>query len=137
MEPMRSFFTFGWDWRNSNRGVQIALGAVFGKAAHQFVRDVGRRGDFAAIQIDRQRDVALVRQLRGLVLHPIVKPPPFVNDDQRRKWSFAGRRVEDSLHSFVAAFVGDGLAVGGEGQDGKQDNEHQQADSLHGFRPFS
>ena len=42
--------------------VKIALGAVFRHAAHDFVRLVRGGGDFAAIKIDGQRYVTLVRQ---------------------------------------------------------------------------
>src|SRR5215469_2454347 len=42
--------------------VEIPLGAVFRHAAHDFVRLVRGGGDFAAIKIDGQRDVTLVRQ---------------------------------------------------------------------------
>jgi len=48
-------------------------------------------------------------QLRGLLFHPIVEPPEFVNDYQRGEWTFAARRVENALHCFVAALVRDGL----------------------------
>jgi hypothetical protein len=37
-----------------------------------------------------------------------------MNHDDCGKWAFAGGRVQNTLHGFIAAFVGDGFAVGGE-----------------------
>ena len=101
-------------------GVKVAFGAVFGDSAHDFVRHVGSGRNFAAIEIDGERDVSLVGEFRSLVFHPIVQTPPFVDDDQRGERAFSCGRVENTLHGFVAAFVGDGLAVGGEGGGGEQ-----------------
>ena len=117
---MRSFFTLGCDAEKVECSVKIAFGAVFGNSAHDFVGHVGSGRDLAAIEIDGERDIALISELRRLVLHPVVQSPPFVNDDQRRERAFACGRVKNSLHSFVAAFVGDGLALGGEGGGGEQ-----------------
>jgi hypothetical protein len=78
MAPMRSFFTSGCDARKVEGRVQVAFGAVFGDAAHEFVRHIRRGGDFAAIEIDAERDVALLGELRGLLFHPVVQSPPFV-----------------------------------------------------------
>ena len=49
----------GLRFRNSNGGVKVAFGAVFGHAAHDLVGLIGRGRHFSAIEIDRQRDVAL------------------------------------------------------------------------------
>jgi hypothetical protein len=39
---------------------EVASGAVFGKAAHEFMHLSEFAGDFAAIEIDGERDVVLV-----------------------------------------------------------------------------
>ena len=104
-------------------GVKIAFGAVFGNAAHDFVSHVGSSRDFAAIEIDGERDVSLVSEFRSLIFHPVVQSPPFVDDDQRGERAFSCGRVKNTLHGFVAAFVGDGLAVGSEGGGGEQNDE--------------
>ncbi len=55
-------------------GAQITDSPVFGQAAHQFVRQIRIIGDFAAIQIDRQRNVSLIGKLRSLLFHQSFNP---------------------------------------------------------------
>src|ERR1700733_12963138 len=113
--------------------MQVALGTIFRYATHDFVRHVGRGGDLAAIEINRKRFIALVGEFGGLVFHPVVQSPPFVDDDQRRKRALAGRSVEHALHGFVAAFVGDGFAVGGEGGECEKQQQEYCSSVLHDF----
>jgi hypothetical protein len=40
--------------------------------------------NFAAIEIDGERNVSFGCISGGLVLDPVIQPPPLVNDDQRR-----------------------------------------------------
>src|SRR4029077_775196 len=45
------------------RGVQVALGAVFGNSTHDLVSFIGRGGDLAAIEVDCERHISLIGQL--------------------------------------------------------------------------
>ena len=49
-----------------------------------------------------------------------------MNHDERGERSLGRWRVEDSLHGFVAALVGDSLAVGSECGKGEENSENQQ-----------
>ena len=70
---------------------------------------------FAAIEIDRQRHISLVREFGRLVFDPIIQAPPFVDHHERRKLSMrAVRRVQNCLYGFVTAFITDVLAGRGE-----------------------
>jgi len=111
--------------------VQIASRAVFPNAAHDFMGFVGGSGNFSPIEINRQRRVTSVGQLRGLLLDPIIQSPIFVDDQQRRKRAFTLGSVQDPLHGFIAALVGNSLAAGGESGDG-QCKKKYQARKFHG-----
>src|SRR5581483_9917804 len=65
---------------------------------------------FPAIQINRERDVALVSQLRRLFLHPIIQAPPLMNDDESRERPLARWRVQHAGDGFVAALYETDLA---------------------------
>ncbi len=117
--------------------MEIAFGAVFRDSSHDFVRHVGRGGNFAAIKVDGKGYVSLVRKLRRLVFHPIIEAPPFVNYEQARKGAFPRRREENALDSFVAALVGDGFAVSGEGTDREQQNCGDCEEFMHGWAILS
>ena len=93
---------------------------------------VGRGGNFAPIEIDSERDIALVGKFRCLLLDPIVQSPPFVNHDDRGEWAFALGSVENSLHGFVATLVRDGFAIGGEGGHGKRKCGDSDNKEFHG-----
>jgi hypothetical protein len=128
---MRFWLHVGLRGEKFESRVQVAFGAVFRDAAHNFVSHVGSGGDLAAIEIDRQGHVTLVGQLRGLFFHPVIEAPPFVNHNECGERPFARRRVEHALHGFVAAFVGDSLAVGGECGNCEEDGEDQQSGFFH------
>jgi hypothetical protein len=57
-----------------DRGVKVALAAVFRDAAHECVRHVGPGSHFATIAIDGERGVALVGQVRGLLFPESFSP---------------------------------------------------------------
>jgi len=109
---------------------QVTGSPVFGQAPHQFVSQVWIVGDLAAIQIDRQRDVALAGELFGLLLHPVVQSPPLVDHDERWKRPFAGRSVENSVDGVVAGFVGNSLAIDGEGRKRQRERQNQREEKT-------
>jgi len=113
--------------------VQIASRAVFPNAAHDFMGFVGGSGNFSPIEINRQRRVTSVGQLRGLLLDPIIQSPIFVDDQQRRKRAFTLGSVQDPLHGFIAALVGNSLAAGGESGDGHAKKSTRHASFMVSF----
>ena len=129
--PMRSFFTLGCDCRNSKAACRSRLARSSGTPRMISCASSGVVATFAAIEIDGQRHVALVGQLRGLLFHPVVQSPPFVNDDERGKRAFARGRVENALARFRRRFCRRRLAFGGEGG-----NAGQQQDSKRCKRIF-
>ena len=57
------FFNVWLRLQKIKRGFQVTISAVIGNAAHEFMRHFRRGRNFAAIQINRQRFIALVGQL--------------------------------------------------------------------------
>ena len=49
-----------------------------------------------------------------------------MDHDERGKRAFARRRVENALNGFIAALVGDGLAVGGEASEAANKNGQRE-----------
>ena len=94
--------------------MQITGSAIFRDASHQLVRLLWRGGHFPTIEIDGQSRVALIRQFGGLLLDPVIKSPPFMDDYEPRKGTFARGYVKHALHRFIPALVRNVLAVGGE-----------------------
>src|SRR6266496_1802395 len=74
------------------RSLQIACSALTRYATHELMGLIRSGGYFSAIEIDRESHITLVGQLRRLLFHPSVQPPPLMNNDERRKRSFAFRR---------------------------------------------
>jgi len=117
IEPIRSFFTFDSDFRNSTAGVQIASRAVFRTAPMISWASVGAVATFP----DRDQSPASrnpVGQLRGLLLDPIISPQYSWMTTAPEK-AFTLGSVQDPLHGFIAALVGNSLAASGESGDGE------------------
>jgi len=75
MAPMRSFLTLGLGLEKFKSGAQVALGAVVGHSAHEFVRHV-RAWWQPCRDINRwPAPVALVGQFRSLIFDPVVSIP--------------------------------------------------------------
>ena len=116
--------------------MQIALGTVFGHAAHDFMRLLRCGRDLSTIQIDGQRRITLVRQLRCLLFDPVVEPPPFVDHDNSGERPLACRRVKHRLDGFIATLIGDAFAVCGESGNGKQNRKQQNHCPSHHEPPL-
>jgi hypothetical protein len=86
---------------------------------------------FAAVEINGERSIPLVGKLGGLFLDLIVEAPILVNYDDAGVRTFAGGCVEEAVYGFISAFVGDGLAVGGEAGDSEKKKDDQQGDHSH------
>jgi hypothetical protein len=72
---------------------QVTERPVFRHAPHQFMSQVWIVSDFAAIQINRQRNVTLIGKLRGRLLDPVVPSPILMNYDERWQRTFAAGSV--------------------------------------------
>ena len=121
--PMRSLFTLGRGGEELKGRAQVAPGAVFRQTTRQFMGHLRVLGDLAAIETDGQRDISLAGEFRRLLFHPVAEPPPFVNDDDRGKGAVSPGSVENTLHRFIAALIGNRPAVGGERTE---DSPHHQ-----------
>jgi len=105
---------------------QVARSAVFGDTPHQFVRQVRRGSDLAAIKVHGERDIALVGEFGGLLFYPVIQSPPFVDHDEGRERALSGRCVQHAGHGIVAGFVGDRFTVGGQGGEGNEEKQREQ-----------
>src|ERR1019366_7076882 len=105
---------------------EVLGSAVFRYSARQLVSLLGRGSDLAAIEINGKSHVALVGEFRCLLFHPVAQAPPFMDDHDPRKGPFALGSVENSLHGFVPAFVGNLFGGGGKRGDGEEKCESQR-----------
>lgn len=99
--------------------MQIALGSVFGNAAHDLVPFIRRLRHLAAIEVDGESNLALIRKLGCLFLHPVVQSPIFMNQDDRGEWTVSRWGLEKALDGFIVALVGDSFTVGCSGDGGE------------------
>ena len=88
-------------------------------------------GDVAAIEVNRQHHISLVRKLRRLFLDPVVESIPFVDRHQRRKWTFSFGHVENAFYGFVAALIGDVFGGGGKCGGNEQKDDREDDKLLH------
>lgn len=113
------------------RGYQVADAAILRDAAHELVGGLRISGDFATVEINRERDVALAGEKRCLLFDPVVQSPPFMNDNDCGMDSGRGRKVQQSVDGFVSAGKRDicGLSDGGNWH-GESEAEKQD-ETLH------
>src|SRR5262249_5190723 len=75
---------------------------------------------------------ALLRERSGLVLHPVVQPPPLLDHDHGRERALALRRREEARDRLLAALVGHVL-VGRHRRKAERRERYRQEESLHGW----
>lgn len=91
--------------------LQVAQDALFRQGPVQDVRLEHILAQLAPVEIDRQHDIALVRQAFGLLLDPAGQAPVLVNDDEGRGRPLRRRLVEDAADHVAARRVRDASLV--------------------------
>lgn len=117
-------------------GGEVADTAILRQAAHEFVGGFSVGGDFAAIEIDGEGDVALVGEMLRLLLDPVIETPPLVNDDEARVGPVTGGQVEEAVDGFIAAGERDilpGLRVKRRGSEGEAKDSRKNGGRVFGF----
>jgi len=89
-------------------GNEIADRPIFRKAAHEFMRHFGIRGDFPPVEVDRQRHVSSGGEFLRLILGPILQSQIFVNHDDPGKGPFSLRNEDFCADGVLSARIVDG-----------------------------